>query len=225
MLTERSWNLKYTPDDGDLVQLFYVPALQDAVSYDRLTGYFSAGALALAARGIEGLVRNDGHMRLVVGCTLEQPEIEAIESGERLRETVERRLSAAPLTPVDAVAAGALELLSWMIARNYLSVRVAVPCTADRTPIPSDGIFHEKAGIVQGRCRTPNRLERKLERDPFRLAAQLGEHQRLYQLGNRARTRRPRRAELRAALGRPLCPGDSARCTRGGAPRSDAVHA
>ena len=149
MLTDRTWKLKYTPDDGDLVELFYVPALRDAVRYDRLTGYFSAGALALAARGIEGLVGNDGHMRLVVGCTLEQPEIEAIESGERLRETVERRLSAAPLTPFDAVAAGALELLSWMIARGYLSVKVAVPCTTDRTPIASDGIFHEKAGIIE----------------------------------------------------------------------------
>lgn len=144
MFTDRTWKLKYTPDDGDLVELFYVPALQDAVRYDRLTGYFSAGALALAARGIEGLVGNDGHLRLVVGCTLEQPEIEAIESGERLRDTVERRLSAVPLTPFDAVAAGALELLSWMIARGYLSVKVAVPCTADRTPIASDGIFHER---------------------------------------------------------------------------------
>ncbi len=149
MLTDRPWRLKYTPDDGDLVDLFYVPALQDAVCYDRLTGYFSAGALTLAARGIEGLVRNDGHMRLVVGCTLEQSEIDAIERGERLRDTVERRLSAAPLTAFDAVANGALELLSWMIERGHLSVKVAVPCAADRTPIPSDGIFHEKAGIIQ----------------------------------------------------------------------------
>ena len=109
MLTDRTWKLKYTPDDGNLVQLFYVPALQDAVRYDRLTGYFSAGALALAARGIEGLVGNDGHMRLVVGCTLEQPQIAAIERGERLRDAVERHLSAVPLTPLDAVAAGALE--------------------------------------------------------------------------------------------------------------------
>ena len=38
MLTERTSNLKYTPDDGDLIQLFYVPALQDAVRYDRLPG-------------------------------------------------------------------------------------------------------------------------------------------------------------------------------------------
>ena len=46
MLINRTWNFKYTPDDGDLVRLFYVPALQDAMRYDRLTGYFSAGALA-----------------------------------------------------------------------------------------------------------------------------------------------------------------------------------
>ena len=69
MLADRSWQRKYTPDDGDLVTLFYVPALQGVVRYDRLTGYFNAGALALAARGIEGLVVNRGYMRLIAGCT------------------------------------------------------------------------------------------------------------------------------------------------------------
>ena len=92
MLTDHEWRLKYTPEDGDLVRRFYVPALADAVRYDRLTGYFGAGALALAARGLEGLVRNGGRMRLVVGCTLEPPEIEAIARGEALRGQVERRL-------------------------------------------------------------------------------------------------------------------------------------
>ena len=85
MLRNRTWRLKYTPDDGNLVKLFYVPALEDAKRYDRLTGYFNARALALAARGIEGLVRNNGRMRLVVGCTLGSTEIEAIEKGEELR--------------------------------------------------------------------------------------------------------------------------------------------
>ena len=151
MLTDRTWKLKYTPDDGDLVRLFYVPALEDAERYDRLTGYFNAGALALAARGIEGLVRNGGHMRLVVGCTLDPAEIAAIEQGERLRDLVERRLAGVPLAPPDAGAAGALELLAWMIARGHLTVKVAVPCAVDRRPIPSHGIFHEKAGIIQDR--------------------------------------------------------------------------
>ena len=152
MLADRSWQRKYTPDDGDLVRLFYVPALEDAERYDRLTGYFNAGALALAARGIEGLVRNRGQMRLVVGCTLPPAEIEAIERGAALRERVERHLAELPLAPPDPVAAGALELLAWMVARGRLDVKVAVPCDADRRPIPEDGIFHEKAGIVTDRA-------------------------------------------------------------------------
>ena len=151
MLADRAWKLKYTPDDGDLVELFYVPVLEDAERYDRLTGYFNAGALALAARGIEGLVRNTGRMRLVVGCTLEPSEIEAIERGEALRDLVEQRLASLPLAPPDPASSEALELLAWMIARGHLEVKVAVPCGPDGRPIPSDGIFHEKAGIVADR--------------------------------------------------------------------------
>ena len=143
---------EYTPEDGNLVKLFYVPALDDAVRYDRLTGYFNSGALALAARGIEGLVRSGGHMRLIVGCTLDPPEIAAIEKGEELRDMVEQHLAAVPLAPPNQTEHNALELLAWMIARGILDVRVAVPCDDHRRPIPADGIFHEKAGIIEDKC-------------------------------------------------------------------------
>ena len=149
MLRDRTWQLRYTPDDGDLVRLFYIPALQDARWYHRLTGYFNAAALALAARGIEGLVRNKGTMRLLVGCTLEAAEIAAIERGEALREQVERRLTKLPLNPPDAEASSALELLAWMIGRGHLEVKVAVPCDPNGVPVPDGAIFHEKAGIVE----------------------------------------------------------------------------
>jgi len=152
ILSDRTWKLKYTPDDGDLVRLFYVPALETAVRYDRSTGYFSASALTLAARGIEGLVRNSGRMRLVVGCTLAQAEIDAIEKGLKLRDAVEQKISAYPLDPSNKEAGQALELLSWMIAKGFLEVKVAVPCDLNRRPIPSDGIFHEKAGIVEDKA-------------------------------------------------------------------------
>ncbi len=149
MLRDRAWRLKYTPEDGGLVRLFYVPALEDAERYDRLTGYFNAGALALAARGIEGLVRNDGRMRLVVGCTLGSDEIGAIRQGDDLRALVERHLACLPLAPPDPAAAGALELLAWMVAGGFLTVRVAVPCNAAREPVADSGIFHEKTGIIE----------------------------------------------------------------------------
>ena len=151
MLAERSWKLKYTPEDGDLVRLFYIPVLEDAERYDRLTGYFNASALALAARGIEGLVRNSGHMRLIVGCTLEPPEVAAIETGEDLRERVEKHLIDLPLTPLDAAASSALELLAWMVGSGHLDVKVAVPCDTHGKPVHDGAIFHEKAGIIEDR--------------------------------------------------------------------------
>ena len=151
MLADRSWKRKYTPEDGDLVRLFYLPALEDAERYDRLTGYFNAGALTLAARGIEGLVRNEGHMRLVVGCTLGPPEIAAIETGENLREQVGKHLAALPLTPPDAATSSALELLAWMVAGGHLEVKVAVPCDTGGKPVHDSAIFHEKAGIIEDR--------------------------------------------------------------------------
>lgn len=149
ILKDWAWKLKYTPDHGNLVKLLYEPMLECAVRYDRLTGYFSASALALAARGIEGLVRNGGRMRMVVGCTLDPPEIEAIQRGEELREQVGRHLTAIPLTPGDSGMAAALELLAWMVAQERLEVRVGVPCDDQRRPVPGEGLFHEKSGIVE----------------------------------------------------------------------------
>ena len=113
LLRDTAWHLKYTPDDGDLVRLFYVPALRAANRYDHLTGYFSARSLALASRGIEGLVVNNGRMRLIVGCTLDEDEVTAIERGEGLREAVERTLLKMPSLSADPRTIDALELLSW----------------------------------------------------------------------------------------------------------------
>ena len=81
LLKATDWLIKYTPEQGDLVSQFYVPALECAVRYDRSTGFFSAYALALAARGIEGLVGNQGRMRLIVGCTLSDQDLAAITEG------------------------------------------------------------------------------------------------------------------------------------------------
>ena len=143
------WKLKYTPDDGDLVKLFYLPALQDGKRYDRLTGYFSAGALALAARGIEGLVRNEGRMRLIVGCTLEPAEIAAIHEGAELRGRVAEHLRRWPLKPEDGEDLDALELLAWMVANGHLDVKVAVPTDEHGRPVTESALFHEKTGIIE----------------------------------------------------------------------------
>lgn len=149
LLSDRTWKTSYNSDDLDLVSAFYVPALECAVRYDRATGYFDARALALASRGLEGLVRNEGRMRLVVGCTLGEAEVEAIERGESLKRLVESVVARFPLQSSTQDESEALELLSWMVARGFLEVKIAIPCDHSRRPVPAEGIFHAKAGILE----------------------------------------------------------------------------
>lgn len=147
-LTDREWRTSFRHEDGDLIELFYNPALACAVQYDRMTGYFSADALALAARGIAALIANDGRMRLIVGCTLQQPEQDAIGEGYDWRARLEAHLLAADLTPPDEEAGRGLELLAWMVAQGYLDVKVAVPVDPDGRPAHAPGLYHEKVGIL-----------------------------------------------------------------------------
>jgi superfamily II DNA or RNA helicase len=148
LLTQREWRTSFRQEDGDLIELFYNPALACAVQYDRMTGYFSADSLALAARGIAALIANDGRMRLIVGCTLQQPEQEAIGEGYDWRARLEAHLLAADLTPPDEEAGRGLEMLAWMVAQGYLDVKVAVPIDPDGRPAHAPGLYHEKVGIL-----------------------------------------------------------------------------
>ena len=150
ILSDRPWKLKYSREDGDLVSRFYVPALSTAIRYDRTTGYFRAGSLTLAARGLEHLALNNGTMRLLVGCTLDEAEVQAIERGMSMPDMIAAK---AELTLPETAGAGereALELLAWMVGRRMLEVKVAVPCDEHtRKPRTGSAIFHEKAGIIE----------------------------------------------------------------------------
>ncbi|MDG2991992.1 SNF2-related protein [Candidatus Synechococcus calcipolaris G9] len=144
-----SWKTKYSRDSGDILQEFYIPALTFATRYWRTTGYFSATALALAMRGLEGLIQNQGTMRLIVGCTLNAPEIEAIQKGEDLRQRIQTYLLAQPLILPNQAAHDALELLAWLIQHHILDIKIAIPCDAHRQPSFAPHVFHEKAGIIE----------------------------------------------------------------------------
>ena len=148
-LREYNWGVKYHSDNNDLLRDFYEPALKCAVRYDRTTGFFTASVLTFAARGIEGIVKNKGHMRLIVGCTLNQPEVEAIQKGSSLRACVEAKLLEIPLIADAPTKSDALELLAWMIANDYLEIKVSIPCSEDRQPLALNNLFHEKAGVIE----------------------------------------------------------------------------
>ena len=148
-LRDYSWDVTYSHEDGDLIELFYVPALSRATLYQRATGYFSADVLALAARGLDALIAAGGRMKLLVGCTLGEEEVEQIRLGYDVREAAERSaLNQMALTNEDPWAREKLGYLAWMVAHGYLDVELAVPLDEDGQVRAGLGLYHAKMGIV-----------------------------------------------------------------------------
>ena len=76
-------NLQDSYDSGfgdyDVVENFYSPVLSHSKNYDRVAGYFSSRVFASAARGIAGLVRNGGKMRLITSHAFTPSDTQTIQ--------------------------------------------------------------------------------------------------------------------------------------------------
>ncbi len=227
LLRELEWRNSYRHEDGDLIELFYNPALTCAVQYDRMTGYFSADALALAARGIAALILNDGRMRLIVGCTLQQPEQDAIGEGYDWRARLETHFLAADLTPPDEEAGRGLEMLAWMVAQGHLDVKVAVPIDPDGRPAHAPGLYHEKVGILTDADGNRLSFSGSINETAGGLGQQPGELPRSLRLARRPRIGSPGRrgGRVRPALGRTRAVGEGVRFSRSGEKEAAGVSA
>lgn len=151
-LSDLPFCLSYGPGD-DRLHAFYIPALQASVRYDRMTGYFSSHALAIAAAGVAHLIANGGRMRLLVGAQLSHEDVAAIEAGYELAALVAARLAPAlpdPDTLTDHLLRERLAVLAWLVARGQLELRVVLPRGPHGLPLPapdSRDYFHPKVGI------------------------------------------------------------------------------
>lgn len=149
ILRDRDWQPTYSHEDGNLVDLFFLPALSCAKVYQRVTGYFNKEALTLAARGLDTLIRNDGKMQLIVGCTLEQDEVDAIEAGYAIRTLIEKGIHKRfQEIYAEEWERQQLGWLSWMVAHSVLDIRVAIPKDTEGNYRAGLGLYHAKAGLI-----------------------------------------------------------------------------
>ena len=131
----------------DPVREFYVPALEQAVRYDRIAGYFSSTSLALAARGILGLIKNGGHMRLIVSPHLSEEDTEVMRISScdplgYLEELMLHNLGEIGNTLRD----DHVKALGWMLASRLLEIRIAY--VVDENEETNGALFHQKVGII-----------------------------------------------------------------------------
>lgn len=141
----------YDSDEDNILSDFYIPVLENSVKYHRLTGFFNSSALSIAARGIQGLLHNEGEMKLISGVVLSEKDIDAIEQGIKDPESIISKFLTNELDNIenDFVRDHILGL-SWLIANDKLKIKLAL--LKPNTTIPNIsnlGIFHQKIGIFE----------------------------------------------------------------------------
>ncbi|MBW4550426.1 MAG: DEAD/DEAH box helicase family protein [Aphanocapsa sp. GSE-SYN-MK-11-07L] len=153
-LRNRPWRISYSSDENNPVADFYIPALECAVRYDRKSGFFNSAILSKVARGLGAMLHNQGNIRLIMGCQFSPQDLQAIQQGYDLRAALGDRLDAHLQPPQNFAQLKHFQILSWLIANQYLDIRIAVPLKPDGHPEQSDRllepnrIFHEKVGII-----------------------------------------------------------------------------
>lgn len=124
---------------------FYIPALNQAVCYDRAVGYFSSSILSSIAYGIDGLARNGGKIRLVTSPYLSDQDKEAIKNGYKKREEVIKTALMEQLhEPKSYIEQEQLNLLANLISDGIMDIKIAF--TEDTSRI---GMYHEKLGLIK----------------------------------------------------------------------------
>lgn len=154
-LSDSVWQAWYRSTECDILHDFYIPALRASVRYDRVAGYFTSTSLAVASQGFTALIKNQGHVRLVVGADLDPEDVRAIvdqDDRKRLADSLLAELGGLADWP-ETVTNG-LGLLSWMVQEGYLELRVALRVhreTGEPLPFASriDGYAHEKWAIFR----------------------------------------------------------------------------
>lgn len=150
-------NLKpnYNSDRDDVLNQFYIPALKESIEYYRLAGFFSSTALAVAARGVMGLLKNGGRIKLIAGAIINPEDVNAIRDGlEKPINIIEQNFIKDLNNIEDEFVRNHIQALGWMVANNKMDIRLAVLKGDDGLPLDSQsmvfrGIFHPKIGIFK----------------------------------------------------------------------------
>jgi len=137
-LKDVRYKAAYVSGVDNLVQDFYIPTLSQSVLYQRRTGYFNSRALAMAGRGLSGLIKKGGKMQLLCSVQLDRSEEEVLKDPVSYVERRSMDLLSALEQPYDELEKKRFGLLAEMLHRGLLEIRVVWQ---------QGGIYHEKAGI------------------------------------------------------------------------------
>lgn len=144
MLDDIKLKDSYSSDDDDIIKDFYNPVLERSIHYDRITGYFSPGILALAARGFAGLVNNGGRIRILSSVKVSEETYAAIKNSAsyEMDTDVFSGLGFNPEYLQNELQKDYLRVFMYLYKTGLLEMKIAI--LRD-----NGGILHQKVGIAR----------------------------------------------------------------------------
>ena len=135
----------YTGKGITILNEFLLPSLNNAIEYDRITGYFTIDSLISIANGIDSIRRKSGKMRLIVGVhSIPEEMIDATINRKQIEDEVreiQKEITNEISNLSDMLEKKKIATLAWMIDKRLLSVKVAA--------VKGEGIFHPKTMIIK----------------------------------------------------------------------------
>lgn len=137
---------EYRSPQDNIVQYFYIPVLENAVSYRRSVGFFSSSALIEISKGICELAKKGGKIELVASPYLSAEDEIAIRKGyENRTKIIENALLHGLKTePENFFEKERLNLLANLVESGVLNIKIAFTENGS-----SVGMYHEKLGLVE----------------------------------------------------------------------------
>ncbi len=140
----------YNSANSDIVNEFYNKVLSESNRYDRISGFFNSTSLAVAARGIDKFIKNNGHMRLICGAQLDEDDLKSINNSKELKHIIDKKFLNEYNSIEDEIVKNHVKVLGWMIANGFLEIKIGINKKSDGSF--SNGMLHSKIGIMYDEC-------------------------------------------------------------------------
>lgn len=138
-----------TDSDSDIAEDFFMPCMENAVRYDRITGFFGSSVYIVIWGALKRFVENGGRMRVLCSPRISEEDCQAINEGlesrenpaiiKALRDEIEIMFGSDELTLPS-------RLLSCLIATGIMEIRIVTTSYEDIPP-SYQTMFHDKVGI------------------------------------------------------------------------------
>lgn len=148
MLSDFEFKSSYNRIDDNIAEEFYLPCMQTACRYDRISGYFGSTVYVIAWKALREFVANDGKIRIICSPLLTPEDRAALEEGDHAK--TDEVIRAAMLAELNVLLQDdelqlSSRLLACLVASGIIELKIGLVKNNGHPTIKS--LFHDKFGI------------------------------------------------------------------------------